>query len=285
MRKLAIATALASTVLATPALARDGSGYVGVEGGVMIVEDLILDYDDSDGVADDDDIIVDEAIDIDHKTGFDIDAVAGYDFGWFRLEGELAYKRAGLDEVFINALVSGLPSEVPLEADGNVTVLSGMINGLLDFGDDAGWSGYVGGGIGLANVSYDIDVDDAGLDADDSDSGIAWQLIAGVRTAITPNLDLGLKYRMFTARRNFGGELDGVTADLDGKFRSHSLLLSLIYNLAAPVVVAPPPPPPPPPPPAPATQTCPDGTVILATDVCPAPPPPPPPPPPAPVRG
>jgi hypothetical protein len=45
------------------------------------------------------------------------------------------------------------------------------------------------------------------------------------------------------------------------------------------------PPPPPPPPPAPAVQTCPDGTVVLATDVCPAPPPPPPPPPPAPERG
>ena len=51
--------------------------------------------------------------------------------------------------------------------------------------------------------------------------------------------------------------------------------------LAAPVILPPPPPPPPPP----ATQTCPDGSVILATDVCPAPPPPPPPPPPAGERG
>ena len=42
---------------------------------------------------------------------------------------------------------------------------------------------------------------------------------------------------------------------------------------------------PPPPPPPPATQTCPDGSVILATEVCPVPPPPPPPPPPAPERG
>ncbi len=51
------------------------------------------------------------------------------------------------------------------------------------------------------------------------------------------------------------------------------------------VEAAPPPPPPPPPPaPAPATQTCPDGSVILATDMCP-PPPPPPPPPPMPERG
>jgi hypothetical protein len=35
---------------------------------------------------------------------------------------------------------------------------------------------------------------------------------------------------------------------------------------------------PPPPPAPPATQTCPDGSVVLATDICPAPPPPPPPP-------
>jgi iron complex outermembrane receptor protein len=44
-------------------------------------------------------------------------------------------------------------------------------------------------------------------------------------------------------------------------------------------------PPPPPPPPPPATQTCADGSVILATESCPVPPPPPPPPPPAPERG
>jgi len=51
---------------------------------------------------------------------------------------------------------------------------------------------------------------------------------------------------------------------------------------------APPPPPPavlppPPPPPPQPTQTCADGSVILATDACPAPPPPPPPPLPAPA--
>ena len=52
-------------------------------------------------------------------------------------------------------------------------------------------------------------------------------------------------------------------------------------RVAEPVVEAPPPPPPA----APATQTCPDGSVILATDACPAPPPPPPPPAPEPERG
>ncbi|HEX3676572.1 MAG TPA: hypothetical protein VHU79_04160, partial [Sphingomicrobium sp.] len=60
------------------------------------------------------------------------------------------------------------------------------------------------------------------------------------------------------------------------------------FGSSAPPPPPPPPPlppPPPPPPAAPATQTCPDGSVILATAACPVPPPPPPPPPPAPERG
>jgi len=69
-----------------------------------------------------------------------------------------------------------------------------------------------------------------------------------------------------------------------GEPRTFGLTLraKLGFNRAAP---PPPPPPPPPPAPPPATQTCPDGSVILATAICPAPPPPPPPPPPAPERG
>ena len=60
-------------------------------------------------------------------------------------------------------------------------------------------------------------------------------------------------------------------------------LAGFTYKLAAPaaLVAAPVILPPPPPPAAPATQTCSDGSVILASDMCPAPPPPPPPPAPA----
>ena len=64
--------------------------------------------------------------------------------------------------------------------------------------------------------------------------------------------------------------------------------VGILFGPRAEVILPPPPPPPPAPEPvAPATQTCPDGSVILATDVCPAPPveAAPPPPPPAPERG
>ena len=57
------------------------------------------------------------------------------------------------------------------------------------------------------------------------------------------------------------------------------------FGARTPAAAPPPPPPPAPPPPPPATQTCADGSVILATEACPVPPPPPPPPPPAPERG
>jgi hypothetical protein len=69
-----------------------------------------------------------------------------------------------------------------------------------------------------------------------------------------------------------------------GEPRTFGVTLRATWSppVAPPPVVAPSPPPPPE---APATQTCSDGTVILATDACPAPPPPPPPPPPAPERG
>ena len=132
------------------------------------------------------------------------------------------------------------------DTDGHVRVWSAMVNGMVDFGDEDGWSGFIGGGIGYGNVKYDVEFDDSELSdvsVDDSDGGIAWQIIAGVRRAITPNLDLGLKYRMFTVDDLKFDE--GDDGELSGSFRSHSLLLSLIYNFAAP------PPPPPPPPPAP----------------------------------
>ncbi|HMI39786.1 MAG TPA: flagellar motor protein MotB, partial [Sphingomicrobium sp.] len=74
MRKLAIAMALASTALASPALARDKSWYVGVEGGFMIVEDTDLDFQDSS-------VELSNVIKLDYNTGVDLDLIGGYDFG------------------------------------------------------------------------------------------------------------------------------------------------------------------------------------------------------------
>jgi hypothetical protein len=63
MRKLAIGLVLASTALASPALARDDQWYVGVDGGAMIVEDLALDIG-----------TLNNAASVDTKNGYDLAA-------------------------------------------------------------------------------------------------------------------------------------------------------------------------------------------------------------------
>ena len=278
MRKYLLA-AVAVSALASPTMARDSSPYVGVEAGAVMSDEGFFDVD-FDGSE------FHSGLNVDYKLGFDGDLIGGYDFGMFRAEAELAYKRLGIEDLTISGPLLGAIGGVNdgnFDVDGHASVLSVMGNALLDFGGDEGIGAYVGGGFGRARVKI----------LGDRDSSWAWQAIAGVRMPISDQIDAGLKYRYFNSGKlefsddfvdNAGAPF---TVAADGRLKTHSLLLSLIYNFAAPPpppepVVAPPTPPPPPPP---ATQTCPDGSVILATDVCPAPPPPPPPPPPEPERG
>ncbi|KTE19138.1 flagellar motor protein MotB [Sphingopyxis sp. H050] len=224
--------ALASTALASPALARDNSWYVGVGGGVMIVEDLDLDI----GAAD-------NAGSLDHRKGYDFEGTVGYDFGGFRAEVEVGYKEADIKSGRFTT--PGIPQSVsgtgPLATgafalNGDSNALSFMVNGLLDFGDDDGLQGFVGGGAGVARVS--VEPVYAGAFLDDSDTGFAWQAIAGVRAPLSSNWDVGLKYRFFNASNL--DLVDQVGRDVSTRFRSHSILGTLTYNFGG----AEPPPPP-----------------------------------------
>ena len=296
-----------AVAVASPAIARDGAGYVGLEGGILFPR--VMNY----GV---------NAVRVqsvptgngllgqtvtttnngygsgfvaDYKKGVDVDAIAGYDFGMFRLEGELGYKRTRNKNFTASPTLlaaintppfSGLTSSSFAFGD-RTRVMSAMLNGLIDYDIAPGVRLYGGGGAGRARVKT----------LGQRDTSWAYQLIAGASTAISPNIDLGLKYRYFqTSRLRFSngavftnaatGATSTSTFVETGKFRSHSLLASLIFNFGS--AGSPPPPPPPPmvdtpaPPPPPATQTCEDGSVIEASAACPmAPTPPPPPPPPA----
>ena len=300
MRKFLFAGAAAVFAAATPALATtDNAGYVGVEGGILFPKSQTIagSVDFTNTVPAD--ITRTNVANLKYKKGLDLDFVGGYDFGMFRLEGELGYKRAKADRLqinntFVTSLNGGAgttyTTDTDFNIDGSTKVYSGMVNALLDLGGNGGIGGYAGGGVGYASVK----------NFGESKGGLAWQLIAGVYMPVSSNVDIGLKYRYFRAKGNNGSNdfaftgtgtcgptgatypCSGGTASFynDSKFSSNSLLASLVYNFGAAAVAAPLPPPPPPPPPAaaPATQTCPDGSVILATDVCPAPPPPPPPP-------
>jgi OOP family OmpA-OmpF porin len=268
MRKLAISLALASTALASPALARDNQWYVGVDGGAMIVEDLALDIG-----------ALNDAATVDTDKGYDVGGVVGYDFGGFRLESEVSYRQA--DVTGFNSqtpqITSGagtaLASGGTYAVAGDASALSFMVNGLLDFGDDDGVQGFVGGGVGVARIDVQT-VFAAPSFLDDSDTGFAWQALAGVRAPLSDNWDVGLKYRFFNADKV--SLVNRLGRAVDTRFRSHSLMGSLIYNFGgapAPVEVAPPPPPPPyvappppPPPPPPPAPVCNTGPYIVFFD-------------------
>jgi OOP family OmpA-OmpF porin len=257
MRKLAIAVALASTALATPALARDKAWYVGVEGGAMIVEDIHFDI--TSGATK-----TKDAAQVDHEYGYDVGGNVGYDFGMFRIEAEVAYKGAAVDAwrstVRTPAFTStgaafggggALPGTYSY-AGGKTTALSFMLNGMLDFGDDDGLQGFVGGGVGVARVKAEkYALNRFGSFLDDSDTVFAWQAIAGVRAPLTDNIDATLKYRFFNAQNVKLVDVSGRT--LEGRFRSHSLMGGVTFNFGEPPVPPPAPAPEPvaPPPPAP----------------------------------
>jgi outer membrane protein OmpA-like peptidoglycan-associated protein len=254
MRKLLLGLALASTALATPTLAKNDSWYVEVDAGAMIVEktDVAIA-----GAA--------NAATLKTDRGYDVGGIVGYDFGGFRLETEVGYRRARADRLTSNTN-NATADRASNTLGGRTSALSYMVNGLLDFGSDDGLQAFVGGGVGIANVKYAISTVGLG-GANDSDTNFAWQALAGVRAPISDHWDVGVKYRYFNVNKLDlvgNGALTGQS--IGGQWRSHSILGTLAYNFGgaepAPEPAAPPPPPPPPAAP---------------------PPPPPPPPPPAPV--
>ena len=278
MRKLLMA-ATASFALATPALAAAQGPYVGIEGGVTFPRSSDLD------VILNNTTTYDNGYRLKYKDGIDVDAIAGYKLGPIRLEAEGGYKRAKVKSLGVSTpLVADVGTAAgttatadDFSAGNHIGIKTLMANALLDsnFGNSR-FGGYVGGGAGRAWASM----------SGDKDSAWAYQGIAGLRYAVSPNVDAGVKYRYFRTGTlgfddTFAVNNVPFTTETSGHYSSHSVLASLAYNFNGRAAAAPepeaPPPPPPPAPEAPATQTCADGSVILATSTCPVPPPPPPP--------
>ena len=160
MRKLLFAAA-ATLAIATPAAARDGSPYVGLDAGLLIPQkqDVFGSIDFTNpAVAD---LSRTDIASLKYKLGYDVDVVGGYDFGMFRLEGELGYKHAktksfNVSDTFITALNSGAGTAFTtgqnFNIDDKASVFSAMVNGLVDFGGNGGLGGYLGAGAGYAKV-------------------------------------------------------------------------------------------------------------------------------------
>lgn len=237
MRKYLL-TAVAAAAITSPAVAQLPSPYVGIEGGIMFpkstdLDELAVDFADPrlpDGNWE-------GLLRLAYRNGYDVNAIAGFDLGMFRLEGELGYRRAEVkeDSIRINAVVihgHGGPTddvfaETEVKVDGRRTVVSAMVNGLLDW-QVGSTRIYGGGGIGRARVSF----------LGEAESAWAYQFIGGVAVPLGSNLEAGFKYRFFrTARLRLtqSGEFSDARVFFKNNTHaeSHSLLASLIFNFGS----------------------------------------------------
>ena len=195
-------------------------------------------------------------------TGFGGALALGYAFdNGFRTEAQLAKGNA---EFKNNGVSSTL---------GNVNVWTAMLNGLYDFNRDGRINPFVGAGVGLARVNLVASSFDqanasnpllalsraSAVSIDDSDTGFAWQLIAGLGLKLSEKLTADISYTYVnvadlnfagTGRAragSFGGSGTaplnlGASSGSGGLPGAGGLGLGLRYSFAAP----PPPPAPPP---------------------------------------
>ncbi|MDQ3143734.1 MAG: porin family protein [Pseudomonadota bacterium] len=194
-------------------------------------------------------------------TGLLIGAYAGADFS--RVDG-------CENNIFFSEDAEVDQDEACIDAGRSLT--AGLRAGLT-----TGESGlvYVKGGYSNARLkaSY-VDPSAGGVSFEDSDTVSGYHVGGGFEVGLSRNIYVKGEYLHHWYKKAFGGTLAD-TESVD--FRRHQLMagIGIRFGGREPLPVLAPPPPPPPEPMAPATQTCADGSVILATNACPLLPPPP----------
>jgi len=164
------------------------SFYAGAYGGVGIPHDSDTSVSSAPGVP----------ITTSGDIGYAVGVFTGYEFGnGFRAEGELAYRRNGLDEQ------SAFGVALPMEGDSSTLAL--MANGIYEFQfGTSPFAPYVGAGVGFARFSV-IDAAIVGNPPESHDDNVfAYQLIAGIGYELSPAWTLFADYRLFgTANPQF----------------------------------------------------------------------------------
>ncbi|MDF1735603.1 MAG: outer membrane beta-barrel protein [Minwuia sp.] len=144
---------------------------------------------------------------------------AGYQFeSGFRLEGEISFRHNGGDS-FNNAATSG-----------DLSSLAGMGNLIWEYDNSSGIYPYIGAGMGLAYLSA-TDINLGAQTLDDSDYTMAYQGLAGVAFAVTPNLSMTAEYRyFFTEDADFVNSANG---NLTSSYSNHTAMLGLRYRFGS----------------------------------------------------
>jgi len=147
------------------------------------------------------------------RAGLGIGIVGGYDFGPFRVEGELTHRKNNVDEVRIRSWGYGAR-----DGDGDITSSSFLVNGYFDFENESQFTPYAGLGIGAARIAFN-DVEAEGIDlVDDETTVAAAQMAVGFRFPVTEFVAIDISYRYFFTdeielTNEFGNDVDADSYD------------------------------------------------------------------------
>ena len=100
-----------------------------------------------------------------------------------------------------------------------------MGNGYIDFPMPSPFRPYLGAGLGFAIV--DLEADNFGLTANDSDLVAAFQLMAGIGYEISPKATLTFGYRYFTTS---DPSFNAAFGAFDTEFTSHDFLFGARFR-------------------------------------------------------
>lgn len=179
--RLAVCLGLALGCLALgplPAAANDGL-YLELQGGASFLQDADVSLS---GIG---------SGEVEFDTGFNAGGAIGFRIlEMLRLEAHGSYRHADLDR----AVIGGTSLDV---SDGFAGAAAFLGNAYFDLPFPLPIKPYVGGGMGVAIFS--ADVDGSSVDVDGDDTQFAWNAMGGVFIPIFRHLELDARYRYITS--------------------------------------------------------------------------------------
>ena len=136
-----------------------------------------------------------------------------------RIEVEVGARKNDRDEISFDDY------DGDFDRDGDVTTVSLMGNAYYDFKNESRFTPFIGGGLGFANVEYDVDsfIGIGDPDVKEDDNVLAYQIILGCGYAAIEQLSIDLQYRFFSTE---DPEIDGI----DVEYQSHNVMLGLRFS-------------------------------------------------------
>ena len=132
--------------------------------------------------------IDDAGVTADFDPGYGFTFALGMDAGQFRVEGEIGYRSADIDD--LGVAVFGFTGP----GNGDISVLSFMANGYYDFErPNSPLTPYVGAGLGI--IDSDLDGTGPFFRVTGGNTNLAYQLMLGLAYAMNSNVALTAGYR------------------------------------------------------------------------------------------